>query len=165
MENCQITVTNECSRLASIRGISWEVTREQNARVARYRGHKNIHGKGAIYLFVYWLEKKEKISFSFPLWNLYGPWCQKCLFLSSNLEFLVLKDLTVDALKNAFSEHVLKEEIHKHLKLSYPYLQSSSMIKPQFAHVPTQFSVLWSKRRVLNSIIFSTSFFCFLSNL
>ena len=55
---------------------------------------------------------------------------RNAFFLSSNLEFHVLKDLTVDALKNAFSEHVLKEEIHKQLKISYPYLQSSSMIKP-----------------------------------
>ena len=91
---------------------------------------KDIHVKGAIYLLIDWLEKKAKISFSFPLWNLYGPWCQKWLFPFFKSRILVLKDLTVEALKNAFSEHVLKEEIHKHRKLSYPYLQSSNMIKP-----------------------------------
>ena len=46
-------------------------------------------------------------------------------------QFFVIKDLTVDALKNAFGEHVLTEKINKkYRKLSYPYLhQSSSMIK------------------------------------
>ena len=68
---------------------------------------KNIHGKGAIYFI--------------------------CLLI----RFLVLKDLTVDPLRNAFGEHVLKEEIHKYRKLSYPYLQSNSVIRPfclQYQH-------------------------------
>ena len=47
-------------------------------------------------------------------------------------QIFVIKDLSADALKNAFGEHVLKEKINKkYRKLSYPYLhQSSSMIKP-----------------------------------
>ena len=51
-------------------------------------------------------------------------------------QFFVIKDFTVDALKNAFAEHVLKEKINKkYCKLSYPYLhQSSSMIKPFCLH-------------------------------
>lgn len=45
---------------------------------------------------------------------------RNAFFFSSNLEFLILKDLTVGLLKNAFGEHVIKDEIHKYRKLSYP---------------------------------------------
>ena len=71
MENCPITVTNECSRLASIRRISWELPGRSHARAECSCSSlswphpqmnkledlniekKNIHGKGVICLFFY----------------------------------------------------------------------------------------------------------------
>ena len=82
-------------------------------------------------------KRKKKQASAFPSEIYMDLDVRNAFFFSSNLEFLVLKDLTVDLLKNAFGEHVLKEEIHEHRKLSYPYLQSSSVIKPfclQYQH-------------------------------
>ena len=90
------------SFVPSLRSGANDATRATNKLYARQKSCDcPIHAKGAIYLFGSWLEKKERISFRSPS-EIMDLDVRSAFFFKSQL--FVIKDLTVDALKNAFGE-------------------------------------------------------------